>query len=313
MGIMGRTPDYMNMKFSAFASAPEVWAGADGRNERGARNVVSFQRRIARDDVSLTHTIIQPTIDKRTDAQDRRQQGHHPQGRRDRRRHRRARGAGAGDARALRRREAVYPGQPIPAERQGLRRGLRHPARHAGPQVPVPRFGGGAGRRSVRQAAVVALRRAGRVLHLRRRAGAVGPRVHRRRRRDLQLDARDRLRHPHDHPVDHPRPDQAGVRLRPRDTHGRADRRPFARDDRDAGRARLLRAPDRQRPGAVARAGVGARRRGVVSQRRRARADALDAAGLDAAGGRDHHADRQPQPADDARAGPSSTTRRCGR
>src|SRR3982751_1958968 len=68
MGIMGRTPDYMNMKFAAFASAPKVWAGADGRNERGARNIVAFQRRLARTDLSLTHTIIQPTIDKRTDS-----------------------------------------------------------------------------------------------------------------------------------------------------------------------------------------------------------------------------------------------------
>lgn len=68
MGIMGRTPDYMNMKFSAFASAPRVWAGADGRNARGARNIVAFQRRLADADISLTHTIIQPTIDKRTDA-----------------------------------------------------------------------------------------------------------------------------------------------------------------------------------------------------------------------------------------------------
>ena len=67
MGIMGRTPDYMNMKFAAFASAPKVWAGADGRNERGARNIVAFQRHLAKADVSLTHTIIQPTIDKRTD------------------------------------------------------------------------------------------------------------------------------------------------------------------------------------------------------------------------------------------------------
>src|SRR6516164_3335131 len=68
MGIMGRTPDYMNMKFAAFASAPRVWAGADGRNERGARNIVNFQRHIGRNDISLTHTIIQPTIDKRTDS-----------------------------------------------------------------------------------------------------------------------------------------------------------------------------------------------------------------------------------------------------
>src|SRR5215831_13276384 len=68
MGIMGRTPDYMNMKFAAFASAPRVWAGADGRNERGARNIVNFQRHLSRNDISLTHTIIQPTIDKRTDG-----------------------------------------------------------------------------------------------------------------------------------------------------------------------------------------------------------------------------------------------------
>jgi 4-hydroxyphenylacetate 3-monooxygenase oxygenase component len=68
MGIMGRTPDYMNMKFAAFASAPKVWAGADGRNERGARNIVDFQRYLAHGDISLTHTIIQPTIDKRTDS-----------------------------------------------------------------------------------------------------------------------------------------------------------------------------------------------------------------------------------------------------
>ncbi len=68
MGIMGRTPDYMNMKFAAFASAPRVWAGADGRNARGAENLVRFQRRLAEHDIALTHTIIQPTTDKRTDA-----------------------------------------------------------------------------------------------------------------------------------------------------------------------------------------------------------------------------------------------------
>lgn len=68
MGIMGRTPDYMNMKFAGFASAPKVWAGEDGRNERGAANLVNFQRTMARADLSLTHTIIMPTIDKRTDT-----------------------------------------------------------------------------------------------------------------------------------------------------------------------------------------------------------------------------------------------------
>lgn len=69
MGIMGRTPDYMNMKFAAFASAPKVWAGSDWRNQRGAQNLVNFQRHLADSDLSLTHTIIQPTTDKRTDSQ----------------------------------------------------------------------------------------------------------------------------------------------------------------------------------------------------------------------------------------------------
>ncbi|MEZ5232772.1 MAG: 4-hydroxyphenylacetate 3-hydroxylase N-terminal domain-containing protein [Acidimicrobiales bacterium] len=69
MGLMGRTPDYMNMKFSGFASAPWVWAGADNRNERGAANLVDYQKELRRKDISLTHTIIQPTVDKRTDTQ----------------------------------------------------------------------------------------------------------------------------------------------------------------------------------------------------------------------------------------------------
>ncbi|MDG2113016.1 MAG: 4-hydroxyphenylacetate 3-hydroxylase N-terminal domain-containing protein, partial [Actinomycetota bacterium] len=69
MGLMGRTPDYLNMKFSAFASAPWVWAGEDNRNERGAANLVAYQQMMARRDLSLTHTIIQPTVDKRTDNQ----------------------------------------------------------------------------------------------------------------------------------------------------------------------------------------------------------------------------------------------------
>ncbi|MEZ5282580.1 MAG: 4-hydroxyphenylacetate 3-hydroxylase N-terminal domain-containing protein [Acidimicrobiales bacterium] len=68
MGIMGRTPDYMNMKFSAFCAAPWVWAGEDNRNERGAANIVDLRRRLAGDDIALTHTIIQPNNDKRTDA-----------------------------------------------------------------------------------------------------------------------------------------------------------------------------------------------------------------------------------------------------
>src|SRR5687768_2184851 len=69
VGLMGRTPDYMSVKFASFASRSQDWPGADGRNEEGAQNIVRFQKRIAREDISLTHTIIHPTIDKSTDAQ----------------------------------------------------------------------------------------------------------------------------------------------------------------------------------------------------------------------------------------------------
>jgi len=43
----------------------EVWT--DRGNEAGAENLVRYQRYLAREDISLTHTIIQPTIDKATD------------------------------------------------------------------------------------------------------------------------------------------------------------------------------------------------------------------------------------------------------
>jgi 4-hydroxyphenylacetate 3-monooxygenase len=69
VGLMGRTPDYMNVKFASFAGRWKDWLGADGRNEEGAHNLVAFQKRLAREDISLTHTIIHPTIDKSTDAQ----------------------------------------------------------------------------------------------------------------------------------------------------------------------------------------------------------------------------------------------------
>src|SRR5215510_11510367 len=69
VGLMGRTPDYMNVKFASFASRWRDWLGEHDKNAEGAQNLVRFQQRIRREDVSLTHTIIHPTIDKSTDAQ----------------------------------------------------------------------------------------------------------------------------------------------------------------------------------------------------------------------------------------------------
>jgi len=62
VGLMGRTPDYMNVTFAGFAGRHVEW-GEDG-NEAGAARLVAYQKSLARQDLSLTHTIIQPTIDK---------------------------------------------------------------------------------------------------------------------------------------------------------------------------------------------------------------------------------------------------------
>jgi 4-hydroxyphenylacetate 3-monooxygenase oxygenase component len=69
VGLMGRTPDYMNVKFASFKARYTDWEGADGCNREGAENLLAFTNRLARQDISLTHTIIQPNIDKRTDSQ----------------------------------------------------------------------------------------------------------------------------------------------------------------------------------------------------------------------------------------------------
>lgn len=62
VGLMGRTPDYMNVTFAGFAGRADEWAKSG--NERGAANLVAYQKFLRRRDISLTHTIVQPTIDK---------------------------------------------------------------------------------------------------------------------------------------------------------------------------------------------------------------------------------------------------------
>jgi 4-hydroxyphenylacetate 3-monooxygenase len=62
VGLMGRTPDYMNVTYAGFAGRADEWAV--GGNDRGAANLVAYQKHLRRNDISLTHTIIHPTIDK---------------------------------------------------------------------------------------------------------------------------------------------------------------------------------------------------------------------------------------------------------
>ena len=62
VGVMGRTPDYMNVTYAGFAGASHEWA--EHGNERGAENLVTYQKFLRRNDISLTHTLIHPTTDK---------------------------------------------------------------------------------------------------------------------------------------------------------------------------------------------------------------------------------------------------------
>lgn len=62
VGLMGRTPDYMNVTYAGFAGRPDEW-GAHG-NEAGAERLVTYQKFLRRGDVALTHTTVQPTVDK---------------------------------------------------------------------------------------------------------------------------------------------------------------------------------------------------------------------------------------------------------
>ena len=63
VGMLGRTPDYVNVTFAGFAGQPSIWK-QEG-NEAGYENLCRFQREIAEKDLSLTHTIVHPIVDKR--------------------------------------------------------------------------------------------------------------------------------------------------------------------------------------------------------------------------------------------------------
>jgi 4-hydroxyphenylacetate 3-monooxygenase len=62
VGLMGRTPDYMNVTYAGFAARADEWAVSG--NEQGAANLVAFQKELRREDLSLTHTLVHATVDK---------------------------------------------------------------------------------------------------------------------------------------------------------------------------------------------------------------------------------------------------------
>lgn len=62
-GLLGRSPDYINVTLAGFAGRADVFA-MNG-NHRGAANVVAYQREVAAGDLATTHAIIHPTVDRR--------------------------------------------------------------------------------------------------------------------------------------------------------------------------------------------------------------------------------------------------------
>jgi 4-hydroxyphenylacetate 3-monooxygenase len=62
VGTMGRTPDYLNYTFACFAARADVWARYG--NEEGAANLLAYANRMRDNDLSLTHTLINPQVDR---------------------------------------------------------------------------------------------------------------------------------------------------------------------------------------------------------------------------------------------------------
>lgn len=62
LGVMGRSPDYLNVTLAGFAGRADVW-GMNG-NDEGAANLLAFHKEVTRRDLALTHALVHPTIDK---------------------------------------------------------------------------------------------------------------------------------------------------------------------------------------------------------------------------------------------------------
>ncbi|HET7354898.1 MAG TPA: 4-hydroxyphenylacetate 3-hydroxylase N-terminal domain-containing protein [Gaiellaceae bacterium] len=61
-GIMGRTPDYLNVTFACFAGRSDVWARRG--NEHGAESLVAYQKHMRDADLSTTHALMNPQVDR---------------------------------------------------------------------------------------------------------------------------------------------------------------------------------------------------------------------------------------------------------
>ncbi|HHY72341.1 MAG TPA: 4-hydroxyphenylacetate 3-hydroxylase [Bacillus bacterium] len=61
-GIMGRSPDYLNITFACYASRTDVWRKYG--EEQRAKNVENYFNYIRENDLCLTHCIVNPQVDR---------------------------------------------------------------------------------------------------------------------------------------------------------------------------------------------------------------------------------------------------------
>lgn len=61
-GIMGRSPDYLNITFACYASRLDVWKKYG--DEQGAKNLENYFHYIRENDLCLTHCIVNPQVDR---------------------------------------------------------------------------------------------------------------------------------------------------------------------------------------------------------------------------------------------------------
>ena len=61
-GVMGRTPDYLNVTFACFAGRSDVWARRG--NDEGAVNLRAYQAHMRDNDLSTTHALMNPQADR---------------------------------------------------------------------------------------------------------------------------------------------------------------------------------------------------------------------------------------------------------
>ena len=62
MGMLGRTPDYVNITMAGFAGRPDI-VGLNG-NGAGVERLTAYHQLMAEQDLALTHTIVHPVVDR---------------------------------------------------------------------------------------------------------------------------------------------------------------------------------------------------------------------------------------------------------